>query len=109
MEHIKTFESFVNEGMKHNPKPFDQIKPGDTAHTIGDNNSWEVLVTGYGKDYDSKLKKYDESGTVRDIKRRPSNYGMEQEDFEESRFIAVKRGSNIRVFTYDEGVIWVNK
>ena len=53
MKHIHTFESFLNENVKFNPKPFDQVKPGNTAHVVGSDNAWEVLATGYGADYES--------------------------------------------------------
>jgi len=109
MKHIKTFESFLNEVASFNPKPFDQVKPGNTAHVIGDTNAWEVLATCNGKDFDAKLKKYDESGAVSDMKKNPKSYGMEPSDFDELELIAVKHGSEVAVYTYDDGGAWVNK
>jgi len=109
MKHIKTFESFINEAIKFNPKPFDKVKPGNTAYTVGDTNAWEVIATGYGDDYDSKLKKYDESGVVGDMKKNPKSYGLTPEEFADLEFIAIKHGNETMVFTYDDGGAWVNE
>jgi hypothetical protein len=109
MSHILNFEDFLNEGAKFNPKPFNQVKPGNTAHVLGHDGAWEVLATGYGRDYESKLKKYDTYRTISVMKKNPGNYGMEKSDFDELELIAVKHGDMINVYTYDDGGSWVNK
>lgn len=109
MKNLPTYEQFINESIKFNPKPFDKVKPGDIAYTIGDKDQWEVVATGYGDEYDSKLKKYDESGSVYDMKKNPKSYGMSKSDFDNIEFIAIKNGNETMVFTYDNGGAWVNE
>ncbi len=102
-------EEYVNEAVKFNPKPFNQVKAGDTAYVMGSSNPWKVLAVGTGKEFDSKLKKHDASGVIADMKSRPDNYGLEKGDFEELELIAVQNGKEIAVYTYDDGGAWVNK
>ena len=99
--HIPTFDSFVNESMAR-IKPFNRVKKGDIAEVLGSSDKWIVLATGTGKEFDKVLKKFDESGIVADMKKRPDNYGLEDGDFEELDLIAVKspRGES-SVYTYD--------
>ena len=102
-------EESVDEAVKFNPKPFNQVRPGNTAYVMGSSDAWKVLAVGTGKEFDSKLKKYDTSGIIADMKSRPDNFGLEKGDFEELELIAVEHGKNIAVYTYDEGGAWVNK
>ena len=104
-----TNEEYVNEAVKFNPKPFNQVKAGDTAYVMGSSNPWKVLAVGTGKEFDSKLKKHDASGVIADMKSRPDNFGLEKGDFEELELIAVQNGKEIAVYTYDDGGAWVNK
>lgn len=101
MKHVKLFEDFVNEAqIKFKPKGFNQVKPGNTAHVYGDDNAWEVIATGYGKDFDSKLSKYDKSGAAEELKDDPN--------FDDIFFIAVKHGSETAVYVYGSDGAWVN-
>jgi hypothetical protein len=109
MKHIKTFESFLNEAVKYNPKPFDQVKAGNTAHVIGSDDAWEVLATGLGADFKSKLQKYDVSGVVSSMMQNPRSYGMDRSEWEELELIAVKHEAQVEVYTYGDDGAWVNK
>jgi hypothetical protein len=105
MKHVKTFESFISDSMseaaKYNPKSFDQVKPGNTAFVYGDDNAWQVVDTAMGKDFDKKLKKYDQSGAADELKN--------DSDWDTMELIAVKHNSEVAVYTYGEDGAWVNK
>jgi hypothetical protein len=112
MKHIPTFEEFLNESVKqvkYDPKPFDQVKPGDTAYVIGDSSAWEVIASGYGDEFDAKLKKYDVSGSVSDMQQNPPRYGMTKNEFKEIELIAIKNKYETAVYFYDDSGAWVNK
>ena len=109
MSHILNFEDFLNEGVKFNPKPFNQVKPGNTAHVFGSNDTWSVIATGLGKDFKSKLQKYDESGAVTDMQNNPEDFGMDKSDWAELELIAVEFEGEVAVYTYGDDGAWVNK
>jgi hypothetical protein len=82
--------------------PFEKVKPGMYATSV-DDEPFEVVAKGYGYEYDSKLKKYDRNGIVKDIKDNPSTYGMLSADFDVTPWVVVnmENEANPSIYTYD--------
>jgi hypothetical protein len=112
--HIPTFDQFVNESISGEDKlttfdeifesgrvkDFGKVKVGDKAEDYH-GEEWKVVAKGTGKDFDKTLSKYDESGAMIDMQIKPAQFGLSKKDWDELEMIAVQKGRETAVFTYD--------
>lgn len=100
MKNLPTYNEFLNEGSKKY-KDFKDVKSGDKGEDyIGEPGT--VLGTAVGeKGYKSKLKKWDESGSMSDVFDSPDDYDYTKEDLDSLEMIAIRDDSGeSSVFTY---------
>jgi hypothetical protein len=111
--HIPTFDQFINESNDTDKltttdeifesgrvKDFSKVKVGDKAEDYH-GEEWKVVAKGTGKEFDKVLAKYDDSGAMLDMQIKPAQFGLSKTDWDELEMIAVERGREKAVFTYD--------
>ena len=107
---VKKFEEFINEAKQkssYDTKPykdFKDIKIGDIAKFVRDDELYKVIAKGTIKDW-NKLKKYDEDGIMTDEIEEYKDY---PEDLKDWKLIVIEDSNkNTLVGTYDPDSILV--